>query len=214
MDFSLIVAPEHRPPALPVAKQLTAWRAALSSWHCPASSQRPHPHLRLCVLHGTVGGFALCLAAGGFVVRADCGSFFLWFVLNMYAKETGKQTAQKKVAAQMQRQMAASQEEEHTHTHTNRVTAPETHAWQQNNSIVGVEGEVGLQRCAGKWKQQWQKREKQEKTMLASGLRSIFKQIAVWKINLKSCKRKRKIFPNWKDRVVQENYKWYNKKCS
>lgn len=163
MDFSLIVAPEHRPPALPVAKQLTAWRAALSSWHCPASSQRPHPHshlrLRHCVLHGTVGGFALCLAAGGFVVRADCGSFFydLFWICMRRKQESRrhKKKLQHKCSAKWRRHRKRN-----THTHTNRVTAPETHAWQQNNSIVGVEGEVGLQRCAGKWKQQWQKRGK------------------------------------------------------
>lgn len=88
----------------------------------------------------------------------------------------------------MQRQMAASQEEAHTqrhtldtHTHKHSHCAGDTClTTKQFNRMGGKDGGGVATVLRRQMETTMTKRgEKREKTMLASGLRSIFKQLAV-----------------------------------
>lgn len=80
----------------------------------------------------------------------------------MYAKETGKQTAEKKVAAKCSAKWRRHRKR-HTHRHTPRHTVRHTHQYTTlrrrhmlDNKTIQLKGSGSVQRCAGKWKQQWQ----------------------------------------------------------
>lgn len=81
----------------------------------------------------------------------------------MYAEETGKQTAEKKVAAKCSAKWRRHRKR-HAHRHTLRHTHTLIHWLRRrhmlDNKTIQLKrsgrGWDSVQRCAGKWKQQWE----------------------------------------------------------